>query len=159
MKKFIIGLAIVLGAFVVAVLFFTWYRSYVHVPMGIVISDAVYKTKDMPFGDTTIHTLVADTPELRSLGLGGREVLKSGQGMLFIFDTDAPYGFWMKDMKISIDIIWLDSNKKVVYMAQSISPSTYPSSFAPSVPARYVLEVPAGYTVAHNVKIGDHVSF
>ncbi len=63
----------------------------------------------------------------------------------------------MKDMRFSIDILWLSADGVVVHMAQNVSPSTYPQSFVPTKPARYVLEVLAGYAMEHGVAIGDVV--
>ena len=65
----------------------------------------------------------------------------------------------MKDMKFPIDMLWLSGTRRVVYMAQNVSPDTYPEVFAPTRPARYVLELPAGYAKAYTVGVGDEVRF
>lgn len=91
-----------------------------------------------------LSTLVADTDALREQGLSGREPLGKNQTMLFIFDNDSRSGFWMKDMKFSIDIVWLDVSKKVVTIKDNASPESYPEVFYPTSPARYVLELDAG---------------
>ena len=110
-------------------------------------------------GGKTVRVTVADTPETRQKGLGGRNGLASDEGMLFIFPEDGKYGFWMKNMKFPIDILWLSGTRRVVYMAQNVSPDTYPEVFAPTTPARYVLELPAGYAKAYTVDVGDEVRF
>ena len=74
--------------------------------------------------------------------------------MLFIFNVDKEYAFWMKDMHFSIDMVWLSSAKNIVYMAQDISPATFPEDFVPTSPARYVLELPAGYTLDMDSRLG-----
>jgi uncharacterized membrane protein (UPF0127 family) len=48
-------------------------------------------------------------------------------------------------MKFPIDMIWLDENYNVVTIASNVSPNTFPKTFRPSVPSRYVLEVNAGF--------------
>ena len=58
-------------------------------------------------GETRIIAHVSDTLETRGLGLSGRISLEEGRGMLFVFDTPGRYGFWMKDMNLSIDIIYI----------------------------------------------------
>jgi len=103
----------------------------------------------------TVHVTVADTESARELGLGGRSGLAPDEGMLFVFPRDGRYAFWMKDMSFSIDIIWLAADGTVVHIEQAISPATYPETFAPETPARYVLELPAGYAKAYTVKVGD----
>lgn len=102
-----------------------------------------------------LHVDVAATDAARAKGLGGRTSLGEGEGMLFVFPVDGDWGFWMKDMRFPIDILWLSSQKEVVYIAPSVSPETYPSVFHADKPARYVLEVPAGWTEAHKVGVGD----
>ena len=75
--------------------------------------------------------------------------------MLFYFDSPGKYGFWMKDMKFDIDIIWIDMDQKVVGMAENVAVNSYPKIFYPPSDVKYVLEVPSGFTVEHNIKIGD----
>ena len=92
-----------------------------------------------------INAEFVETPELREMGLSGREGLGRNNGMLFVFDNETVNRcFWMKDMKFSIDMIWLDSDKKVVHIQENVSPDTYPESYCPDAPAQYVLEVEAG---------------
>ena len=100
---------------------------------------------------------LADTPETRSRGLSGRSELSFDEGMLFVFPEDGAYGFWMKDMQIPIDIIWMSEDGVVVDMALNVSPDTYPASFFPKTPARYVLAVAAGFAERYSVRIGDTV--
>lgn len=110
-------------------------------------------------GDTQVLAEVVDTPELRRQGLSGRPSLSEGEGMLFVFDNDGLHGFWMKDMKFSIDIIWFSADKRVIHIERSLDPSTYPTSYAPEQPARYVLEVPAGWAEKYRVALGDVAQF
>ncbi len=106
---------------------------------------------------TTIIADVADTQVLQERGLGGRDSMAENQGMLFVFNVSRPYSFWMKDMLIPIDMIWLDKDLKIVYIKTNVSPSTYPESFAPKTPALYVLEVASGFSARHNLKLGDSI--
>ena len=108
-------------------------------------------------GGKVVRVTVAQTPEERQKGLGDREGLAPDEGMLFIFPTDGKYGFWMKDMLFSIDIVWLSADGRIVYVAPHISPETYPRGFVPTSPARYVLELPAGYMALYGVAVGDMV--
>lgn len=107
----------------------------------------------------TVRVSVADTETERQQGLSGRTGLATDEGMLFVFPQDGEHAFWMKDMRFSIDILWISASGEVVYMAENVSPGTYPKSFRSDVPARYVLELPAGYAEAHAVEIGDRVEF
>ncbi len=123
-----------------------------------------YAQKTVPAADTdlraiqlagkTVKVEVVGTPEEKARGLGGRDGLPPNEGMLFVFDSDARYRFWMKDMLFSIDILWLSDDGRVVDMRENVSPETYPAVFTPNAPARYVLELPAGFAKSNNVKIG-----
>lgn len=50
---------------------------------------------------------IADDETKRGLGLGRRESLCKECGMLFLFPEAGNHSFWMKEMKFSIDIIWI----------------------------------------------------
>ena len=100
---------------------------------------------------------VADNDATRQLGLGGHAPLTADQGMLFVFQEDTASKFWMKDMTFPLDIIWLADDGTITYIAQDLSPDTYPKAFGPDTPTRYVLEVNAGYAQQNDVKVGDKV--
>jgi uncharacterized membrane protein (UPF0127 family) len=102
-------------------------------------------------GFTDIPVAVADTDEERELGLSGTAVLPQNAGKLFIFNAPGKYGFWMKDMRYAIDIIWIDESFRIVGIAEGILPGTYPEVFYPPSPVKYVLEVNAGFSTAHNL--------
>lgn len=118
------------------------------------------------FGGVSLRIEYATTSEAREKGLGGRESIASDYGMLFVFPNDDYHGFWMKNMFVPIDIFWLDastggesvsSGQKrllVVSFKTDVLPSTYPSVFYPSVPARYVLETATGFARTHNIGVG-----
>lgn len=110
-------------------------------------------------GGKLIYARIADTDSLRQKGLSGTSGLGESEGMLFIFDTPGRWGMWMKDMKFSIDIVWMDSNKKIVHIEQNVSPDTYPRSFLPDEDALYVLELPAGFAERNHVGLGQVVGF
>lgn len=110
----------------------------------------------VPFriGGRVIEVERAVTGEQRMHGLSARGGLAKDTGMLFVFTNDDTYGFWMKDMRFPIDIIWLDASYTIVDMEERVEPATYPTVFYPSAPARYVLEVPAGFVQEHGLSIG-----
>ena len=89
--------------------------------------------------------------------MSGQDALKKDEAMLFIFDEPGMHGFWMKDMRFSIDIIWIDENLRVVHLEENVSPSSYPESFIPSVDAKYVLEIYTGQAAAQGIGLGDAV--
>ena len=109
----------------------------------------------------SINVEVSDTPEKRSLGLGKRDKLLKGWGMLFVFQERIPHHFWMKDMQFPIDIIWID-NRRIVYLAENVPPSENGSSpivLKPTRPSNFVLEIEAGGAKALGLKLGQKLRY
>lgn len=98
---------------------------------------------------------VADTDRLRTKGLSGHAPLRQNEGMLFVFSEDDYYGFWMKDMLFPIDIIWLDREYRIVDKKEHAAPESYPQVFVPEEPARYVVELSAGFFAEHHLEVGN----
>lgn len=86
---------------------------------------------------------IADTEAKREQGLSGRASLPPGEGMLFEFAADTKPAFWMKEMNFPLDIAWLDPDFKIIGVERNVAPATYPQTFSPPRPIRYVLEVNA----------------
>jgi uncharacterized membrane protein (UPF0127 family) len=95
-------------------------------------------------------------------GLAIKNQLKENEAMLFVFEDSAQHSFWMKDMKFPIDIIWLDSDGKVVHIEQNLQPCISVficPNYTPNTDSQYVLETVAGFTQRHNVSIGTDTDF
>ena len=107
---------------------------------------------------TPLSVTVADEEAERMQGLSGRRSLGEFQGMLFIFPEENYWSMWMKDMHIPIDIIWVDNEYRIVHIEENVSPDTFPESFAPTKPARFVIEANAFFARNANVTVGDEVT-
>ena len=88
---------------------------------------------------------VADNDLLRQQWLMYRQNLPSQSGMLFVFDQDRKYPFWMKNTLIPLDIIWINRENKIVDI-KTVQPCTSDPcpTYEPSADALYVLEINAG---------------
>ena len=109
----------------------------------------------------SIPVEVSDTPEKRSLGLGKRDKLEKGWGMLFVFEKRIPHSFWMKNMRFPIDIIWLD-NQRIVELAENVPPpqeGESPKVMEPRFPSNFVLEIESGRARALGLKVGQMLSY
>jgi uncharacterized membrane protein (UPF0127 family) len=104
-----------------------------------------------------VFVTIANTDAEKEQGLSGRDGLKENEGLLFVFDKSDTYGFWMKDMKFSIDIIWIQ-NEKIVFIQKAVSPSSYPTVFVPTESANMVMELPSGFCDTHGILVGDSFS-
>jgi hypothetical protein len=105
---------------------------------------------------------LAITPKEQAQGLSGRKSLPADQGMLFIFNKPGKYLFWMKDMNFPIDMIWITEDMKIDYIKKNALPELYPETYGPGTNegnAKYVLEVPAGFSDKNSLKVGDSVRF
>lgn len=115
---------------------------------------------EVQLGSGVFNVRLADDETSRQLGLSGVESLGPNEGLLMVFDNDDTWEIWMKDMKISLDIIWLDSDKEVIYSVKNASPELSTDKiFRPSEPARYVIELPAGSVQQYGIKTGDKAEF
>ncbi len=116
-----------------------------------------YKIISVNFRNTVVRADVSDTEAKQTLGLSYRKDLPEGSGMWFDFLKDVNWGFWMKDMNFSIDMIWFDKDFSVIYIKENATPESYPAFFGPEKPYRYVLEVPSGFVKRYSVFVGDSV--
>ncbi|MDD4382474.1 MAG: DUF192 domain-containing protein [Candidatus Dojkabacteria bacterium] len=101
---------------------------------------------------------IADTNEKRALGLSLRKYLGDYEGMYFVFEQNTNTSFWMKDMLIPLDIIFIDETGFIVDIkeSQQTCTSSCPYIFSSST-YRYVLEVNSGFCSTNGVKIGNRV--
>ncbi len=117
-------------------------------------------TTEVRMGSGVYHLWIADTEAERIQGLSGVEDLGVNGGLLMKFDTDANWGIWMKDMKIPLDIIWLDKDKKIVHIVKNASPEDSTDVvYSPKDPARYVIELSAGAADKAGLKKGMFATF
>lgn len=121
------------------------------------ISSRVSRKAMATINSQTINLLVADEPEEITVGLGGRESLERDVGMLFVMPEPIIPNFWMKDMRFPIDFIWIDEGMKIVAITPSIGIDSYPITFTPPSPVKYVLEVNAGLSAHYGWLPGDSV--
>jgi uncharacterized membrane protein (UPF0127 family) len=102
---------------------------------------------------------IARTDKERENGLSNRRALYHQQGMLFAFPKSGYQNFWMKDMLISLDMIFIDENWRIVLIEKSVDPLSFPKSYGSKVKSKYVLEINAGESESFNLEVGDQVIF
>lgn len=101
---------------------------------------------------------IATTDLQHKKGLSDRPSLAYNSGMLFVFERQGRQCFWMKDMRFDLDMIWLDSQKKIVKIERDVSPSTYPTSFCADS-AQYVVELNGGMAQNLGLVNGQQLQF
>lgn len=142
----IVVIGAIVGLIIASAMFFIF--NNLQAKVSVVIGDGVYQTR------------LANTPDLREKGLSGITGLNQDQGLLMVFPSDDNWQIWMKDMKVPIDIIWLNKDKEVVYTVKDASPEDNPDAvYTPISKARYVLELPAGSAGNMSITTGSTAVF
>ena len=151
----ILGVLIVLVVVAVLALFYVT-RSGVRP----IFTQAQNVSATVTIGGQKINLEIVTTTQDMARGLSNRDSLPADSGMLFVYSNYVSPGFWMKDMRFPIDIIWI--RDAVIIGAQENAPviatGTLPLYY-PSQLVNDVLEVNAGFVKANNIKAGDRVEF
>ncbi|WP_445634307.1 DUF192 domain-containing protein [Nostoc sp. DSM 114161] len=105
---------------------------------------------------TTIQLEVAKTPQQQAMGLMYRPALPDDRGMLFPFPSAQPVSFWMKNVPVSLDMVFL--HKGVVKYIQTSAPpcANEPCpTYGPNTLIDKVIELRSGRAAELNLKVGD----
>lgn len=103
---------------------------------------------------------VVDTPQSREVGLMNRENLDKNKGMLFIFEVEGRYPFWMKNTLIPLDIIWIDSSGKIIDIKEAEPCERDPCKIIDhDGSAKYVLEINKGLSSQLGIELGQIANF
>lgn len=146
MKKYVIG-CLILFPILFAGLYYYFNRT-------ITCGDYIYLAK---IGDVVIDVKVANTDKLRESGLSNYKQLAPSEAMLFMFDYDVTPAFWMKDMLFPLHIFWIDKSYNIVGVSKDVSPESYPKTFSPETPIRFVLETPVSFNANPENLIGKKI--
>lgn len=110
------------------------------------LSAPVLPTTTVRLGDIEFVVEVADDDTERTRGLMFRESMNENHGMLFVFEGEQPLAFWMKNTRITLDILYFDRQARLVSIQARVPPCV--TAFCPSYPsdgpAQYVLELNGG---------------
>lgn len=107
---------------------------------------------------TKIDIEIADDDAKRERGLMYRKQMMLNQGMLFIFAEESLQSFWMKNTWLPLDILYLNAQKKIVRIHENVAilnEQSIPSDF----PAKYVVEVNAGFCALYSIQVGNGITF
>lgn len=113
-------------------------------------------------GQKQLSLAIANTFEEQARGLGGCTEVPADSGMLFPYNPAQQISFWMKDMVIPIDIIWIH-NGKVVGIEHKVppppkgTPDTNLAIYTPREPVDNVLEIKSGGAAEYGIEIGSDI--
>ncbi len=117
--------------------------------------------KAIYINENCFYIEIADTPNERSRGLMFRTYMAPNEGMLFIFEEEQRHPFWMKNVSIPLDIIWINKDKEIVFIEKNIpfaNGDKYPVIY-PDRKAMFVLELNAGVADEIGLRLGDKLDF
>lgn len=161
MKKVLILYGLLVLA--IAIFFFARGSSFLNISLPGMGGNTTQTTNaTTKIGDKTYKIIVAKSNEEKIKGLSERDSLPKDTGMLFVFEEKGEYGFWMKNMRFPIDIIYIDENKVVDIVenapkpSENQDPSTLPV-YKPASPVNYVLELNAGQVKESKLVVGDTI--
>lgn len=127
-----------------------------------------YNTSPLKLPDgTVIRVETMARPEDMMRGMMFRESLPENRGMLFVHGSPGLYPYWMHQVKVPLDIIWLDHNKRIVEIVPGAPPCPVTGkeaqercpNFGGHQPSQYVVELASGMVRKHNLKFGDGLAF
>ena len=100
---------------------------------------------------------IADTAQEREIGLMNREFLALDSGMLFVFEKEDVYNFWMKNTLIPLDIIWINKDNRISFIKENASPckTDICETFGPNEKSIYILEINGGLVKKMGLGVGD----
>ena len=107
-------------------------------------------------GPVSFMVEIANTDEERMRGLMYRTSLADNAGMLFDFETPRPVSIWMKNTLISLDVIFIDADGRVLSIARNARPKSL-RSMPSGGPALSVLEIAKGGARKYGIERGDQV--
>lgn len=120
----------------------------------------LFKTSTATLNNHTFNLYIAKTNKEKEIGLSNRDSLPQDYGMLFPFNYEGNYPFWMKNMRFPLDIIYIDKNKVVEVFTNAQPPKTTNGNITilgPTGNADTVLEINAGLSDKYNIKKGTDV--
>lgn len=126
----------------------------------VLILSGCSNVKKITINDKVILAEVADEPDEWAKGLMYRTSLDENKGMLFVFEEENFYVFWMKNTLIPLDMIWIGDDKAIVDITTAEPCEKEPcQEYMPEDIAKYVLEVNKGFAERNGIKVGDKVNF
>lgn len=141
-----IFILVLLAAVIATAYFIVWPRLQPHLTLRM--------------GDGVFNARVISAKEYAKHGMPHTEQLREDKAVLYMHDSDNLWSIDMKQRRSLFDIVWLDSNKKVVHIVKNASAESLPdTTFSPKQNARYMIELRGGTVDAKAINISDEAYF
>ena len=145
-------------------------KRYLFIILGIAILSALAYTVFSTFfqskiiilkkdGFVNLNVDIARTDKEKIEGLSNRKYIPENYGMLFIFDKEDYPEMWMRNTLISLDMIFISSNFRIVDIKHAYPCKKDPCEiYKPGMRSKYVLEVNGNLTIKKDINIGDRIN-
>lgn len=148
---------------VILALLFLAFVIFINYYINPMAQESIDKNKEFGkvcFQDHCFNVELAISLKERQAGLMFREFLDQDEGMLFVFEPEGNYPFWMKNTLVQLDIIWINERNEVVFINKNTQPCYIENcpSINPGVQAKYVLEINSGKVDQIGLALGSKVS-
>lgn len=101
---------------------------------------------------------LADSDKAQARGLMFRTEMGANEGMLFPSGTPQVRSFWMRNTPLSLDIIFIGPDNRILNIAANTEPYSLESVYSAG-PASAVLELVAGRSAQLGIEPGDLVEY
>jgi uncharacterized membrane protein (UPF0127 family) len=127
------------------------------------IEDLTLRDVVFPSGQKVKAEVMARDQDMMR-GMMFRDSIAPDRGMLFIHTQPGLYRYWMYQVRIPLDIIWMDRAHQIVEISANTPPCQEKSAqqcpnFGGSQPAMFVLELGGGMAQKYGLKVGDRIEF
>jgi len=125
-----------------------------------ILPNLLRPSTELRLGDGIFRAAIVSNDVDRAKGLSGVKELSIDQAILMAFPTESEWEVSMNDTSIPIDIVWLDKNKKVIFIVKNISPKdSKGTTYNPKMPAKYIVQLPAGNCTIYAIKTNSVAIF
>jgi hypothetical protein len=126
------------------------------------VEDLRSRTVTLPGGRTIKAEMKIHRQDILT-GMKFRDSLPEDRGMLFMYGKSGSYSFWMYEVKVPLDIVWMDQNRYIVEIYANAKPCPGPPEkclvYGGSRESMYVLELAGGMVKKYNLAVGQQLDF
>jgi len=121
-------------------------------PFDVVRTDVVGRNEPI----ASLMLEMADDPGEHATGLMHRRALLDRHGMMFVFKTPSRPSFWMKNVHVPLDLVFINKRGRIIDIHPNARPGDETSIPAPGL-ILAVIEIAGGSARAQGLRVGDEI--
>jgi uncharacterized membrane protein (UPF0127 family) len=139
-------------------LFILFFLAVIGVAGFYVLRPALQSSTTLQLGDGVFTTSVVTVTQAQAAAALNTTDLQPNQAVMLVYDDERILPVTLQANPAAIDLVWINNEKKVVYIVKNISSETV-NQFTPSGVARYVVELAAGTVKNRAIAVGMKATF